>query len=291
MQSNMLAQNRAQIREIQNLPPISVIAEKILKEVSKEYADITHLSSVIEQDPGLLARIIGIANSAYFGCSGKIYTVSDAIIKVLGINMVKSLALSVVLSGPLRSTQCSGFQLDNYWSTTMHIANLARELTPYIGLKDVKLEDHAYLCSLTHNIGLLVLVHSFPSQMSDVFRKTSFNNNPAGYCQLQREAVGMTYMEAGSILAQKWHLPDEVVTVTKHHLDPNYRGEHWELSALIGLSASLVAHGYTGGEWDDESGRRITALQMEPDVIRKVCELVNATKLEMVGMAKVLSLD
>jgi len=290
MQSNVLEQNREQIREIQDLPPLSVIAEKILLESSKEYADIAQLSSVIEQDPGLLARIIGIANSSYFGCQDKIYTVSDAIIKVLGLNMVKSLALGIVLSGPLRSIQCPGFQLDKYWLTTIQTASLARRLAQYIGLKGVHLEDHAYLCGMMHSIGLLVLAHSFPSQMSSVFSKTDFNDFRT-YCQFQRDAVGMTYMEAGTILANKWHLPDEVIAVTEHHMDADYRGEYWEMSALVGLSANLVAHDYTGGEWDHEIDRYIAALQIESDVIRKVSEIVYSTRQDITGMAKVLSLD
>ena len=290
MQNNALAQNREQIRETQDLPPLPVIAEKILLEISKEYADIAQLSSVIEQDPGLLARIIGIANSAYFGCSDKIYTVSDAIIKVLGLNMVKSLALGIVLSNPFRSVQCPEFQMEEYWSNVMHVANLARQLTPYIGLKGVDLNDHVYLCGLLHNMGLLALVHSFPSQMSSVFHKADFND-PKGYCQFQRDAVGMTYIDAGTVLAQRWHLPSEVIAVIEHHLDADYRGKHWELSALVGLSANLVAHDYKGGDWDDKSDRYISALQIESDVLHKVSEIVHAKKLEITGMAKVLSLD
>lgn len=290
MQSNVLAHNREQIRGIQDLPPLPVIAEKILLEIGKEYADIAHLSSVIEQDPGLLARVIGVANSAYFGCPDKIYTVSDAIIKVLGLNTVKCLALGIVLSSPLCSMKCPGFRLDKYWATTMHTANLARQLAPYIGLKGVHLEDHAYLCGLLHNIGLLVLVHSFSSEMSGVFRQADLHD-PEEYCQFQRDAVGMTYAEAGAILAYKWHLPNEVIGVIEHHLDADYRGEYWELSALIGLSVNLVTHDYTGGEWDDKSDRYISALQIEPDVIQKVSEIVHATKLEITSMAKVLSLD
>lgn len=290
MQCNMREQNREQIRELQDLPPLSVIAERILREISKEYADISHLSSVIEQDPGLLARIIGIANSAYFGCTDNIYTVSDAIIKVLGLDMVKSLALGIVLSNPLRSTQCPGFELDRYWCTTMHTANLARQLAPYVGLKGVHLEDHAYLCGVLHNIGLLVLVHFFPSEMSNVFSKAGFND-PRKYHQLQLDTVGMTYMDAGAILAQKWHLPEEVAVVSEYHLNPDYRGEFWELSALIGLSSNLVTHDYAGGEWDDESAQYITALKIEPDVIQKVSAIVHARKQDIISMARVLSLD
>lgn len=290
MQRNVLKQNREQIREIQDLPPLSVIAERILQEISKEYADIAHLSSVIEQDPGMLARIIGIANSSYFGCKDKIYTVSDAIIKVLGLNMVKSLALGIVMSSPLRSVQCPGFQLDKYWFSTMQTANLARKLAPYIGLNGVHLEDHVYLCALTHNIGFLVLAHSFPSQMSSVFSKAGFSDLRAG-CQLQRDAVGMTYMEAGAILANKWHLPDEVIAVAEHHMDVDYRGEYWEMSALVGLSTSLVTYDYMGGKWDDESGRYISVLQIESDVIQKVSEIVHASRQEIMAMARILSLD
>ena len=292
MLNKVLERKRGQIRGLQDLQSPPLIAQQLMEEISKEDVDIAQLSRLIEQDPGVLARIIGIANSAFYGCSDKIYSVSDAIIKVLGLNMVKNLALGIVMSNSFRPVKCVEFELDQYWIEAIYTATLARKLAPYVGLKKVNLEDRAYLCGLLHNLGLLVLVHLFPEQMSDVFRQAnSINADAKKIHQLQRDIVGFTYTEAGRVLIQKWQLPGEVAAVAEHHGEVDYRGEYWEITSLIGLCINLQSLNFTNSDWGEDNERYISALHLEKDAVKTAFETVAAKKNEITGMAHVLSLD
>ncbi len=68
---------RHKVLKLKGVPPMPVTAQKILSIIDN--ADISELAGVIEQDPCLAARLIGLANSAYFGWPGGVHTISDAI--------------------------------------------------------------------------------------------------------------------------------------------------------------------------------------------------------------------
>lgn len=288
--TDTIEEKKGRIRTLPDLPPLPHIAQMVLEEVSKEDVNINQLSRVIERDPGLLARIIGIANSAFYGCPDKIYTVADAIIKVLGLNLVKSLALGIVLNGPLSTARCKGFQLDQYWFASMHTAFLAKQLSATIAWEDEGVKDHIYLCGLLHNLGLLVLVYCFPKQMEEVFVLAGEDEGRDLFA-IERDILGITHAEAGGLLARKWNLPADVARVMEHHHDDGYRGEFWQLSALVGLSMHVAMLDCDEIEGNTEVSRYLLSLGLDVARVGAVCEQVMAKKQEIIGLACVLSLD
>ncbi|MEE8303272.1 MAG: HDOD domain-containing protein, partial [Candidatus Tectomicrobia bacterium] len=99
---------RLEILKLKTPPSLPAIAQQLLKSLSQEDIDIPDLADDIEKCPGLTARILGLANSAYFGCRRTLYTVSDATV-VIGLNMVRSVGLAMVLSDPLNTKSCPAF--------------------------------------------------------------------------------------------------------------------------------------------------------------------------------------
>jgi HD-like signal output (HDOD) protein len=286
----ILNEKRSRIRDLPELPPLPVVAEQILQQVTGEYVDIPRLAKTIEQDPGLLARIIGIANSAYFGCPDRIYTVNQAIVRVLGLSMVKSLALSIVLSNPFRVSQCPGFQLERYWYQAMSTALLAQRLAKYARTEGPEFSDHAYLAGLLHNLGELVMVHLFPYEMADVYRHPG-EKTPAGVLQTQDQIVGINYLETGFILARKWHLPKDIRVMFEQRLHLEYRGEHWKTCVLSGLCCELAKLDSMPGELLPEHGLALDALGISMDQLAKVYEHLLQEREEINSMARLLATD
>lgn len=262
----------------------------VLAELACDDVHIARLAEAIEKDPGLMGRIVGVANSAFFGCSDRIYTVSDAILKVLGLNMVKSLAYSIVLSGPLKTHQCRGFYLDEYWYGAVTTATLARALAHRLPDGDGELGQHAYLSGLLHNFGIVLLAYLFPKEYSQVLAQVS-PWEEAPFVRREQAVLGLDHCEAGAMLAYKWHLPQGAIRVLQHYLDPDYRGEHWRLSALVGLCAHLVGLEARGEERPAPSPQRLEALGLEVETVLDAVDEVGRQREELRNMAKLLAFD
>ncbi len=204
-------QAKQQVLAIQYLPPLSATATRLLVLFGNEDLSLRDLSETINQDPGLSAKVLGLANSAYFGQSQPVLSVEDAIIRVLGLNMVKSLAFSIAVSGVFDITRCPGFDLRAYWSDSLSLAVLSRQIGMAMEIDRRPNLDAVYLAGLLSNIGVLVLAHSFPDAFAEVLRKLSQSNKPLDI--LQTECIGLDQHTAGALLADRWHLPRIIIEV------------------------------------------------------------------------------
>ncbi|MEJ2346842.1 MAG: HDOD domain-containing protein [Gammaproteobacteria bacterium] len=285
-----LSQNQpARLRDLPHLPPLPTTGRMVLAELSREEVEIERLAQVIEQDPGLTARIIGMANSAFYGCSDRIFTVADAIVKVLGLNLVRSLAFSIVMSGPLSTRDCPGFRLDEYWYLAMVTANLARRLSHDAPEAEPGLEDNAHLCGLLHNFGLLVMVHCFPEQMAPLCAEPQLADAVLMAPQ-EEQRVGLTRADVGAILGHRWHIPEAAVAVMEHHADPAYRGRYWQPVVLVGLAARLASRDFHRQERDLEPDV-LAALGLPEDAVAAACEALTSQEEQIRSAARVLSPD
>ncbi len=221
---------RNEILEVKHLPPLSITATRLLGAVGNPDIEIEDLTDIINQDPGLMARIIGLANAAYFGQTRPIITVQDAIIRVLGINMVKSLALSISVSGVFQANSCSGFDTKDYWFNAIGCATMSRMMALRIPAGERPDPDKVYLSGLLHNLGCLVLAHVFPSKLSYVLAIKE-KDPDADLEALQREYLGVDWVSAGEWLVNRWQLPDFVGEVMSSVADSS--------------NASLVRHDIT----------------------------------------------
>jgi HD-like signal output (HDOD) protein len=236
------------VRQLSDLPPLSPVAQQLLAILANDQVEIGPLARTIELDPGLTARIVGLARSAFFGYPRPVYTVRDAVVRVLGLDTVKSLALTLALTGHFHVNEAIGLDLARYWVTSLVTAASARTLAARVTIAGAPDPDGAYLGGLLHNLGLLVMTHVFEDEMGQVLALAP-GAPDASLTIVEQEVLGVDHHQVGGWLADRWHLPSEVVVVMEHHHEPEYRGLHWPYARLIGACSRLA-------EWrlDHEDG-------------------------------------
>jgi len=242
---------RLEVQKLNELPAMSLVVHQFLAAIEDADIGIGHLANIIEKDPALLGRIIGVANSAYFSPPEPVTTAEDAIFKVLGLNTTKSLTLGIILSGPFDASRCPRFPLDLFWLECIFTATLAQSLAALIRLEEKPSPSEAYLAGLLHKIGLLALVHLYPETMNAVIGKRQECCSPHELQRLEQEALRTDHAEVGAWLARKWHLPLMIVQVMENYLDPEYRGVHWQLVHLLGFCSRWAAAAVHNGNDED----------------------------------------
>lgn len=244
---------------LDDIPNCSLSDQKTLVLLADEDIDLEYLSAAIEENPTITGAIIGLANSAYFGSPVKIFTVKDATIKVLGMQTVKSLAISIILGASLDLRRCSSFSPILYWTHALATACCSQQLIKSCPVSCRLDADQAYLCGLLASFGQLLLAHLFPDEMSAP--SLSENRLLADLTAEQLRHTGMDQGMAGSVLARRWKLPTQVKTVIQYHHDPSYRGEYWQLNRVIGDTAQLIRN----LQYQCESTDRCTSIDSHTD--------------------------
>lgn len=226
------------VLDAKHLPPLSMTASKLMEAITDDEIDLKELAGIIEQDPGLAARIIGLANSAYFSQPTPVYSVEEAIIRVLGLNMVKSLALGITVAGAFELDRCPRFDLAGYWFEALASGQLARSLVMAMPVKARPDMNALYLGGLFHNLGVLLLVHVVGEAYSAVLQEAK--KPEANLRAIERERLGVDHRGTSLWLAEKWHLPPLIITMMGQLGDPDYQGDVQSEMMLLNAAVAWV---------------------------------------------------
>lgn len=201
---------------LDSLPAMPAIAHKLLALPLDTDQGEAQMLSLIEQDPQLSARIVGLANSPAISAGRKITGIRDAAM-LLGLSRLKSVAIGIATMSRLTSQPAAkNFDPQDLWSHSMTVAivmnTLAREMPKRIRPD----ENQIFLAGLLHDIGLMVL-HHLDFQASDELHRQLRLQPKRHIHDLELELLGVTHCHIGALLAQHWHLPSEIVDVMELH--------------------------------------------------------------------------
>ena len=230
---------KVEIHKLKILPPLPEATRNILLAINDPAVSLEELAEVLGENPTLVARLLGLANSAYFGKSGQIHTLRDAVIQVLGLNLVKSITSSMLLRDVLDTRMCGAFDAERFWYCAMLTAMLGQELARHARTQVPIQGAVAQAAGLIVNLGLLALVYTFPDAMGQVFDESRENEKPVS--DVLQEWVGIDQYQAGAWLVQRWQLPEVYGRVIKEHKNPNYDGSDEALVKLVAVCADLAA--------------------------------------------------
>lgn len=194
---------------VESIPPLPATASRLLAMAADPDVEIEALAQVIERDPPLSARLLGIANSAFYAPRQPVMTVKEAIVRVLGLNMVRNMAFGMALAGGLSTAACPRFDLAAYWVMALGTADLSSGLARAATLPEGPEPDVAYLVGLLHNLGELLLVHLHPHEMDEALRRCAENKDRT-LVEHERDLIGIDHWAAGEFLCRHWQLPVEV---------------------------------------------------------------------------------
>ena len=230
------AQFPNKIAEIESLPPFPLLANIIKAFLTAENdGEIRPLIDNIETEPSIVAKIIGVANSAAFGNHCPVHSIKDAIIK-LGVIQLKSLVFSLVFGSRFNGRKCPAFDTARFWQDSMFLAYCASLLAEHC--QNVRFNrNQVYSIGLVLRIGMLALVHIAPKEMHDVLRREDTSDLLANERTLLH---GIDHFDAGAILLKHWQLPQEYCLAAAYINDESYAGIDHEIIFLLRRAKELL---------------------------------------------------
>lgn len=223
------------VRMIKSLPPFPLLGQ-ILKSFSRaEYsADIRPLVTNIETEPSVAAKVLAVANSAYFHTKEPIVSVREAVSR-LGMSQLKKIVFGLVASMPFKTKNCPAFVPAKFWYDAMLIAHCASFLADRVQVQTLK-RDELYCIGLMRSIGLLALVHLLPTEMNSILGESTDETLVENEMSV---FAGKGHIEFGAALLQHWGLPEEYVIAIANQANPQYRGNYWPIAITLNLAAQL----------------------------------------------------
>lgn len=223
------------IKKIKDLPTISTVAMQINEEIKKESLTSRSLAKLINQDPSLTAKLLKLANSAYYGLMRQVTTMEKAV-TVLGLNTVQSLALAISVYKLFRN-KSPAFDYEGLWLHSLGCAVAAKNLmlaaTP-------RLAEQAFVCGVIHDVGKIAMAVKLPEEM--VAMLTMMEEKQVSQAEAEKEVFGFTHQKIGARMAFAWNFPEHFVFAVKSHHNSFPLKPHDDEDTTLLAEAVLVAN-------------------------------------------------
>jgi HD-like signal output (HDOD) protein len=220
------------------LPPLPGTAQEILTCFGDEFIDADKVTAVVEGDPGICAKLLGLSNSAYFGLAEPVNCIGEAISRVLGVDTVRSLVLAMAIQQSFNSRNCQVFSAERFWTQSLLTAECCKKIALADSESDEEVKDLAYSTGLCYNLGLMALAHMEPERTNRVLIRNRDNEQANSLSKFFNEEFDTDHRIVTAELARTWSLPAPMVTAYQYRAFPQSAPDH-RLDVVV--AAAVVA--------------------------------------------------
>jgi putative nucleotidyltransferase with HDIG domain len=229
-----------------SLPAIALRVNEIANDPKSTSDD---MAAVISQDPALVVRMLKIANSAYYGLSAEIETITRAV-SVLGTNKIRDLVLSSSASEAFDGIPNNLISMHDFWHHSLYCGLLAQILAK----KSKKANaESIFIAGLLHDIGQLLMFNQRPEKSHKVIVLLMEGAEDLETYEAERQVFGFDHMQVGAALIKSWKLPAVLQECIEFHHEPQNATQFPAEVALINIAnAVAVMADFDSMDEDDE---------------------------------------
>jgi putative nucleotidyltransferase with HDIG domain len=200
------------IKDAKELPTLPTVYSALCDAINNPRSTAEDVAKIISADQSSAIKILRIANSAFFGFSGRIETISRAVM-VLGFNEVTSLVFSSSVMNLFSKKQpLLGFRPNDFWAHSIAVGLVTRRMGKALGRPNL---ENYFLAGILHDIGKLVFFEFAEDEFARVLRCVSEKGCSVREAEL--EILGMDHALMGSFLADHWKLPEAINHAIHYH--------------------------------------------------------------------------
>jgi HD-like signal output (HDOD) protein/FixJ family two-component response regulator len=205
------------ISKMQSLPSLPSLYQELMQELETADPSTKRIAAIIGKDPGMTAKILQMVNSAFFGLRRQISCPADAV-SLLGIDIVKSLALSIQIFSQFKAIRIPGLSLEDLWEHNLQVATLAKQIAKSEKQSNEVVEQ-SFTAGLLHECGKLVLASCLPDEYGQTLQTMKVEG--LRLIEAEKKVLGASHPEVGAYLLGLWGLPDCIVEAVAFHQNPN----------------------------------------------------------------------
>ncbi len=200
------------------LPPLPNVLVKVLQLTeTSDAGTVSEIEVLIRSDQAISSKLLRVVNSAYFGLSGQVSSVSQAVV-ILGYQQVRNLVLSVSMLSSFSAVGAKGKAAQQtMWEIAFGTASAAQLIAKKKRL-DSKEQEMAFMGGLMQNVGGLFMLSTIARSYLSVMEEVE--NSGALLIDIERLRLDATHSEIGGILMEKWKLPSELFDIVTNHEEP-----------------------------------------------------------------------
>ena len=221
-------------RQIRELPSLPLVVHRLVQTLDDPSSSAMDVENILALDQSATARLLAVANSAYYGMHHAVTTVSRAVV-VLGLDEVRAIAMGTALSTLLQSTGFASQEAaQRLWLHALAVQEACLAVARSAGMARI---DLAATAGLLHDLGWLVILSMEPDKWVHVEDAVQGRGMTIGEAE---DMAGVSHLQAGKALASHWDMPPALAEVMGHHHSPLPDSPHRGLCLTVQLADHLA---------------------------------------------------
>ncbi|MBD3319879.1 MAG: HDOD domain-containing protein [Chitinivibrionales bacterium] len=271
------------VSTISNLPTLPQIASRLLTTINDPATSANDVAFLVSQDMSLSAKVLRLANSAFYGIPRSITSITQAVV-ILGMKVINTIVLSLTVFDMFpQDKNARLFNREAFWRHCLGCALISRMLADTMKSFVIFDSEEAFGAGLLHDIGKVVMEQYF----HDDFHKALIHarENNISFYDAEAETLGYTHADIARWLTEDWNLPQELRLPIIHHHNPSECREYFDIVCLCHYADWLcyqaeivIDDSYAAPALDEES---VNTLTIDPHQIERIRESIDAELQKM----------
>lgn len=230
------------------LPSLPARYMELMEVLQAEEVSIQRVADIVAQEPGLVAKLLQLVNSSFFGRPQRVSTAAKAV-SLLGLDLVRAIVLASGTFDQFKRLRVKGIAIDAMWTHAAATAAMAKAIAQAGGL-DAKTVDTAFTCGLLHDIGKLLIAAHLSVPFKEIVAR--MKKEGCSMASAEMAVLGTTHAAVGAYLLGLWGLPADLVDAAAAHHTPGTQGGR----GLDGVVITHIANGFANAGKDLGDPRR-----------------------------------
>lgn len=236
---NKRSEIRSIIKDTKSLPTLPGVIAKLTSLAENNKTSVNEMAKVVSSDQVLSAKVLRLVNSPFYGFSGRVSTISNALI-LLGVNVVKSLALSSSIFEMMEKNTVG------LWEHSLGAGIAANIISKKLNLPEI---EEISTAALLHDIGKVIIKIKLEDDYDILVSQIREKN--MSMIEAEKELLDADHAEIGEWLARSWFLPDKLIEPIAFHHDVERSTTQLLKTSVVHIADLLVKASGFGFSGDD----------------------------------------
>jgi len=222
------------IEETNDLPTLPKVTMEVAQLVDSPTASAPKIAQALARDQVLTAKVLKMANSAFYGAPRRISTVTDAIV-MLGMHTIRNMTMAVSCQEVLHGAVSSyAIRRGDLWRHSMCVAYASQQIAKRARYR---ITEEAFVAGLLHDIGKVLISTYLSTEFLQVMTHAQELNQ--SFSDAEQDILGFDHAEVGARLTEHWNLPSHLVQAIRYHHNPSHQDPPNTLTSIVHLADLL----------------------------------------------------
>lgn len=224
------------VKQVSELVSLPFVVVKINEQLDDNTSSATDIGELIIQDPGLASKVLRIANSAFYGLSYQVDTISRAV-TLLGTQQLRNIVVAAACVDVFKKLPNRLMTMEDFWRHSLYCGLVSRALGGLCGFRN---SEGLFIGGLLHDVGVLAMFRLQPdlSRQALEINLDGSQGDPEIH-EAEQRVFGFDHADVGAALLNRWKFPEKLTQIVARHHYPERAGEFAKEASIVHIANSI----------------------------------------------------